>query len=202
MTLKAHPQTLPMGRESNDNQDKTELSLQESSTINTMSTKPTQSELTSPWPDQWRLEELGDDITDLEDPWPGLEGTNVWNETSEIEEPDLTNNTPDATPWGLFREPRWIIELDNAMEPKPEEDPLPLTLHHPDTDDELKLEGELSPQTLHKVTNQKGTLSLQNDQCNKPNDKEIPDQRNPENKSSGSASGDEERTANTNHHLT
>ena len=100
-TRKARSQASLMGGESNDNQDKLEQSLQGSSTIDTMSTK---SVLTSPWPDQWQPEQLDNDImTDLEDPWPELKGTNAWNDTSN--ESDSINNDPYVTPWGLFGEP-------------------------------------------------------------------------------------------------
>jgi len=193
VTLKAHSQTSPIGRESNDNQDKLELSHQGCSTGNTALTDPKQSKLTSPWPDQWRLEGLNDD--NCEDPWPDLEGTNAWNNASDAEELDLTN---DVTPWGLFREPHWITELDNAIEPEPEEDPFPLMLQHPDKDDELKLEGELSPQTSNDVSDLKETLSLQNNQS----DREILEQRNPENKLQGSTSDDEEGTVDASYTLT
>jgi len=104
-TSKADSQTSPMGRERNDKSSKLELDNHESSTIDMLSTEPIQTELTSPWPDQWRLEELGNDMTDPEDPWSNLEGTNAWNNSSETEELDLTDNAPYATPWGLLGEP-------------------------------------------------------------------------------------------------
>jgi len=187
-----------MGRESNVKQNKPELSHQESSTVDTMSTDPIQSELTSPWPDQWRLEGLNDDMTDHEDPWPDLEGIDAWNNATDAEELDLTDDAPYATPWGLFKEPRWITELDNAKELEPEEDLVPLTLQHPDKNYQSKLEEELSPQTSNNISNLKETLSLQHDQY----DKNILDQRNPENKSQSSTSDDEGGTTNTNHHPT
>jgi len=197
-TLKAYSQASLMGRELNDNQDKSELHDYESSTVNTLSTDLTQSEPTSPWPDQWQLEGLDDDITDLEDPWPDLEGTKTWNDVSTEETPDLMNDAPYATPWGLFGEPRWMTEPDNAIEPEPEEDPYPLTLHHPDKDDKSKLKGELSPQTLNNMTDHKETLYLQNNQC----DKEILEQRSLQNKSQGSTSDDKEGTKDTSHQRT
>jgi len=179
VTLKAHSQSSPMGRESNDNRDKQKLSHQESSTIDAMSTSPTQSELTSPWPDQWWLEGLSDDMTDLEDPWPDLEGTNDWNNASNKEELNLTDDAPYVTPWGLFGEPQWITELNNAIELEPEKDPFPLVLHQPDKDNEWKSKGELSPQKSNEVSDQKEILSVQSNQC----DKEILDQGNPGNES-------------------
>jgi len=198
-TLKAYSQASLMGRELNDNQDKPELSLLGSSTIDTMSNDSTQSKLTSPWPDQWRLKGLNDDTTDYEDPWPDLEGTNAWDNTSGTEELDRTNDdAPYATPWGLFGELHWIAEPDNAIQTEPEEDPYPLTLHHPDKDHKSKLEEELPPQTSNNMTNQKETLSLRNDQCNK----EILDRRNPADESQGSTSDDEEGTKDTSHQWT
>jgi len=197
-TLKTRPQASPMGRELNDNQNKPELSLLGSSKIDTMSNDSTQSKLTSPWPDQWQLEGLNDDMTDYEDPWPDLEGTNAWSNVSTEETPDPMNNAPYATPWGLFGEPCWIAEPDNATESEPEEAPFPLTLHYPNKENEAKLEGELSPQTTNNMTNQKETFSLQNDQCNE----EILDQRNPANESKGSTSDDEEGTKDTSHQWT
>jgi len=187
ITRKAYFQNTLMGRESNDNQDKQELSHQESSTVNAITT--------SPWPDQWQLEGLSNDITDLEDPWPDLEETKTWNDTEEI---DLTDNAPYATPWGLVGEPRWITELDNATEPEPEEDPFPLTLHYPDKDNEPKLGEELSPQTANDIPDLKGTLFLQNDQ----RDQETSDPWNTESESQGSTSDDEEGTTKTSHYLT
>jgi len=133
-----------MGREPNDDQNELELDHPESSTIDTIPIDPIQSELTSPWPDQWRLEELGNDMIDSEDPWPDTEGTNKRNNESDTKELDWTNDTPDATPWGLVGEPRRITEQSNAVEPEPEE--------------------ELSPQTSNKIPDQKETSSLQNDQ--------------------------------------
>jgi len=118
------------------------------------------------------------------------------NPNTEI--PDLTNNAPEATPWGLCREPQWITKLNNAIEPEPEEDPFPLTLHYPDKDNKLKLKGEKSPQTSNDMSDWKETLSLRNDQC----DKEILELRNPENKLQGSASDDKEGTTNSSHHQT
>jgi len=94
-----------MGRESNVKQNKPELSHQESSTVNTMSTDPIQSKLTSPWPDQWQLEGLNDDMTDHEDPWPDLEGIDAWNNATDTDKLDSTDDAPYATPWGLFKEP-------------------------------------------------------------------------------------------------
>jgi len=194
VTPKAYSQTLPIGRESNDNQDKLELSSQESSTVDTMSTDLIQSELTSPWPDQWQLEGLNNDMTDPEDPWLDLEKTNAWNDTSDTEEPDLT----DTTPWGLFGEPRWKTERNNAIGLEPEEDPFPLMLQHPNKDNRSKWEGELSPQTSNDISNLKEMLSLQHDQCNK----ETLDQRNPENKSQGSTSDNKEGTTDISYELT
>jgi len=194
-TIKAHSQTSPMGRESND---ELELHNKKSSTINTASPNLIQSELTSPWPDQWRLEEQNDDIPNLEDPWPDLEGMNAWNDASDTEEFNLTDDTPYATPWGLVGEPRWMTEPNNAIGPEPEEDPFPLTLHHPNKDNKTKLEGELSPQTSNDVSERKETVSLQNDQ----GDKKILGQRNPENKSQGSTSDDKKRTTDASHHST
>jgi len=179
-----------MGRELNNNQDKPEL---RSSTVDTMSNDPTQPKLTSPWPDQWRLKGQKDDTTDCEDPWPDLEGMNIWNATSDTEELDPTDDAPYVTPWGLFEEPRWVTELDDAIEPEPEEDPFPLKLHYPDKDDKLKQEGELSPQTSNNIPDPREILSLQNNQRNK----EVQDQRDPKNKSN-----DEEGTTGTSHHLT
>jgi len=194
----AHSQVSFMGRELNDNQDKPELSLQGSPTVNTMSTDLIQSKLTSPWPGQWQMEGLDNDTMDDEDLWSELEGTNAWNDMSNAEEPDPTNDTPYVTPWGLFREPQWITELNNAIEPEPEEEPFPLMLHHPNKDNKSKLEGELPPQTSNNIPDPKKTLSLQNNQ----RDEEIQDQRNPENKSQGSTSDDKEGTTDTSHHLT
>ena len=94
-----------MGRESNDDQDKQELNYHKSSTVNTTSTEPIQAELTSPWPDQWWLKGLDNDMTDPKDPWPDPEGMNAWNDASNTEELDLTDNTPYAIPWGLVGEP-------------------------------------------------------------------------------------------------
>jgi len=190
-TPEAHAQTLTMGRESNDNQNKHEL---ESSKVNTMSTDPIQSELTSPWPDQWRLEELDNDMTDLEDPWPEMEGIDAWNDDPDIEELDPTKNASYATPWGLLGEPRWITELNYAIEPEPEEDPCPLTLHEPDKDNESTMEGELSPQTSNNIPDQKETWSLQNNQCNEG----FLDERSPKCQITGSTSDDEEGTTKIN----
>ena len=71
-------------------------------------------------------------------------------------------------------------------------------LQHTDKDDESKLEGELSPQTSNNVANQKETLSLQHNQC----DKELLNQRNLGNKLQSSASDDKEGTTDTSHYLT
>jgi len=92
-----------MGRELNNNQDRLEPNYHDSSVTNTTSTDPIQSKLTSPWPNQWQLGGLGDDMT--KDPWPDLEGMNTWNDASDIEEPDPTDNPPYTTPWGCFGEP-------------------------------------------------------------------------------------------------
>jgi len=184
ITLKAHSLASPIGRESDNNQNKLELSLLGSSKVDMMSTDPIESKLTSPWPDQWRLEGLDNDMTNHEDPWPDLEGTNAWNNASDKEEPDPTDNTPYATPWGLFGEPRWITELNNTIELEPEEDLSPLTLYDPNKDNESTLEGELSPQTSNDILDQKEILSLQNDAqyCATQCDKECLSKRNPENK--------------------
>jgi len=179
VTLKAHSQSSLMGKESNDSQDKPKLSHQESSTVNTITT--------SPWPDQWQLEGLSDDILDLEDPWPDLEGTNAWKDTEGL---DLTDDTPYATPWGLVGEPQWITELDDAIEPEPEENLFPLKLHYPDKNNRSKLEGELSPHGLNDMPDPKETLPLQNEQRNK----EFLDERNPEHQIAGSTSDDKEGT--------
>jgi len=175
-TPKAHSQTLLTGTESNE---KLELDHQKSSTVNTMSTDPIQSELTNPWPDQWRLKELDNDMTDLEDPWPEMEGVDAWNNDPEMEELNPTKSALYATLWGLCGEPRWITELDDAIEPEPEEDPYPLTLQDPDKD-------------------QKQTRSLQNSQHNK----ELLDERNPECQIASSTSDDEEGTIDTKYELT
>jgi len=167
-----HSQSSLMGKEANNSQDKQELSHQ----VNAITT--------SPWPDQWQLEGLSDDMLDLEDPWPDLERTNASNDT------DLTDDAPYATPWGLFGEPRWITKLNNAIEPEPEEDPFPLTLHYPDKDNGSKLEGELSPHGLNNMPDPKETLPLQKEQC----DKEFLDERNPERQIAGSTSDDKEGT--------
>jgi len=98
VTWKAHSQTSPIGRESNNNQSKLELMCHKSSTIDTTSTDPIQSELTSPWSDQWQLEEQDNNMTGSEDPWLDLEGM-------DAEEPDPIEDAPYATPWGLLREP-------------------------------------------------------------------------------------------------
>ena len=193
VTLKAHSQSSPMGREPNGNQNKQELSHQESSTVNAITT--------SPWPDQWRLEGLSNNTPDLTDPWPDTEGIDAWNDDPDIEELDPTENALYATPWGLFGEPRWITEPNDAIEPEPEEDPCPLTLHDPDKDNKSTIEGELSPQkskleeepTSHETSSMsdlKGTLPLQNDQC----DQECLNEKNPERQITGSTSDDEEET--------
>jgi len=186
MTPEADPQVSPMGRKSNDKPSKLELYDHKSSTVDTISTDPIQSELTSPWPDQWQLEGLDNDMTDYENPWPNPEGMNAWNDA------------PYTTPWELLREPHWITEPDYAIKPGSEENPLPLMLQHPDKDNESKLEGELSPRRSNEVSNPKETLSLRYDQCNK----EILDQRNPENKSQGSTLDNEEGTTDMSHHPT
>jgi len=202
ITLKAHFQMSPMGMKSNDNQDKLELNHHESSTTNT--TDPIQSELMSPWPDQWRLRGLDKDMINHKHPWPNLEGTNAWDKNSDAKELDLTNDAPYATPWGLLEEPCWISELSKAIEPEPEEAPFPLTLHYPDRDMESKLEEELSPQTLDNGAYQKETLSPQNNPQthNAQHNQECQNERNPEYQVTGSTSDNEEGTTKTNHHLT
>jgi len=163
-TPKVHSQTPLNGRESNNEPAKSELHDHQHSTLDTTSPNLIQSELTSPWPDQWRLEGLSNDMPDLEDPCPNQGGINAWNDASDTEEPDLTDNALFMTLWGLFGEPRWITNLDNVIEPEPEEDPFPLMLHYPEKGYKSKLEGELSPQTTNDTPDLKEILSLQNDQ--------------------------------------
>jgi len=190
-----------MGRESNNNQDKQELNHHESSTTDTRPTEPRQSELTSPWPDQWQLEGLGNDMTVRKDPWPDLEGTTDWNNTSDAEEPDPTNNTSYVTPWGLFGEPRWITELGNAIEQDPKETPVPPILQHLNKDMESEQNEELSPQTSNDGSERKETLSLQNDPqtYNVQNNQEHQNERSPECQTTSLTSDDKEGMTKINH---
>lgn len=103
------------------------------------------------------------------------------------------NDTPDKIPWGLIGEPHWISELDDASEPKPEEDPFPLRMQH--LGYESKLEGELFPQKSNDKVDWREMLFLQPRDEYEP---QIKDQRSLTNEESNSASDTNEGTMEAN----